>query len=47
MDENVPHMHFTFVPIVKDKNGGLKVCAKEALADCYGAKLYFLHRVFL
>lgn len=38
MDENVPHMHFTFVPIVKDKNGGLKVCAKEALADCYGAK---------
>ena len=39
MDENVPHMHFTFVPIVQDKNKGhYKVCAKEALADCYGAK---------
>lgn len=39
MDENVPHMHFTFVPIVKDKDKEHeKVCAKEALADCYGAK---------
>lgn len=38
MDENMPHMHFIFTPIVKDKNGQLKVCAKEALADCYGAK---------
>lgn len=39
MDENVPHMHFTFVPIVKDKTrGGYKVSAKEALDGCYGAK---------
>ena len=38
MDENVPHMHFTFVPIVQDKDGHEKVCAKEALHDCYGAK---------
>lgn len=39
MDENVPHMHFTFTPIVKSKDGhGFKVCAKEALQDCYGAK---------
>lgn len=38
MDENVPHMHFTFVPIVKDKEGRQKVCAKEALANCYGAR---------
>lgn len=39
MDENVPHMHFTFVPVVKDKaRHDYKVCAKEALADCYSAK---------
>lgn len=38
MDENVPHMHFTFVPIVRDRDGKQKVCAKEALANCYGAK---------
>lgn len=39
MDENVPHMHFAFVPIVRDKKDKhLKVCAKEALSDCYGAK---------
>lgn len=39
MDENVPHMHFTFVPVVKDKtHGGYKVSAKEALDGCYGAK---------
>lgn len=39
MDENMPHMHFIFMPIVKEKNGpGFKVCAKEALSDCYGAK---------
>lgn len=40
MDENVPHMHFIFVPIVKDGKDPnmLKVCAKEALHDCYSAK---------
>lgn len=43
MDENVPHMHFTFVPIVNNKEADrdgkkYKVCAKEALQDCYGAK---------
>ena len=43
MDENVPHMHFTFVPIVDNKEQArdgkkYKVCAKEALQDCYGAK---------
>lgn len=39
MDENVPHMHFVFVPIVKDKKrGDYKVSAKEALAGCYGAQ---------
>lgn len=38
MDENMPHMHFIFTPIVKDdKRGGLKVSAKEALEGCYGA----------
>jgi hypothetical protein len=31
-DENQPHMHFTFVPITKDKKKGhLKVSAKEVL----------------
>ncbi len=40
MDENKPHMHFIFTPIVKDeKDGHLKVCAKEALHGCYGAKM--------
>lgn len=40
MDENVPHMHFVFTPIVPDKKhpGQYKMCAKEALHDCYGAK---------
>jgi len=32
MDENTPHMHFAFVPIVKDKKrDDLKVSAKEAV----------------
>lgn len=40
MDENKPHMHFIFTPIVEDKKDGhLKVCAKEALQGCYGAKM--------
>lgn len=38
MDENKPHMHFIFTPIVRDKDGKEKVCAKEALKGCYGAK---------
>lgn len=39
MDENVPHMHFIFTPIVPEKGRpGMKVCAKEALHDCYGAE---------
>ena len=39
MDENVPHMHFIFTPVVPDpEHDGLKVCAKEALHGCYGAK---------
>lgn len=39
MDENMPHIHFIFTPIVQDKkHGGYKVSAKEALQDCYGAK---------
>lgn len=38
MDENVPHMHFSFVPIVKQKDKpGYKVCAKDALHDCYNS----------
>lgn len=40
MDENKPHMHFIFTPVVEDKKDGhLKVCAKEALQGCYGAKM--------
>jgi hypothetical protein len=32
MDEVTPHMHFAFVPVVADrKNGGWKLCAKEAV----------------
>lgn len=40
MDENVPHMHFLFTPIVPDLKhpGETKVCAKEALADVYKAE---------
>lgn len=39
MDENCPHMHFIFTPIVKDKkHGGYKVSAKEALTGCYGVE---------
>lgn len=39
MDENMPHMHFIFVPIVRAKDDrSFKVCAKEALHGCFGAK---------
>ena len=32
MDENMPHMHFAFVPVVADRRrGGEKVSAKEAI----------------
>jgi len=31
MDENQPHMHFSFVPVVVGKNGKEKVSAKELL----------------
>lgn len=32
MDETTPHMHFAFVPVVRDvKRGGFKLCAKEAV----------------
>lgn len=32
MDENMPHMHFAFVPVVEDKKrNGFKVSAKEAV----------------
>lgn len=35
MDETTPHIHFGFVPVVKDKNGREKVCAKEAVNRNY------------
>lgn len=41
MDEYRPHMHFIFVPIVEEKNRpGYKVCAKEALNGCFGARFH-------
>lgn len=35
MDETTPHMHFGFVPVVKDKNNREKVCAKEVINRKY------------
>lgn len=29
MDETTPHMHFSFVPVVTDKDGTERLCAKE------------------
>lgn len=31
MDETTPHMHFCFVPVVKDKDGTERLCAKERI----------------
>ena len=32
MDESQPHMHFAFIPVVKDKKKGIpKLCAKEVI----------------
>ena len=32
MDETTPHMHFSFVPVVKDENGSERLCAKEKVS---------------
>lgn len=32
MDEITPHMHFSFVPVVKDKDGKERLCAKEVIS---------------
>lgn len=41
MDEYKPHMHFVFTPIVEERDRpGYKVCAKEALNGCFGAKFH-------
>lgn len=31
MDETTPHMHFSFVPVVKNENGTERLCAKEVI----------------
>lgn len=32
MDETTPHMHFAFVPVVTDKDGTKRLCAKECIS---------------
>jgi hypothetical protein len=41
MDETTPHLHFSFIPIVKTSNGGEKLCAREVI---YRGELQRFHK---